>query len=314
VIVVGGEALVDLVDEQGTLRVVAGGGPFNTAIALGRLAVEVGFLGTLARDDYGEMLARRLHEAGVATSLVRRSDAPTPKAVVHRRGSGHNEYAFELDATAFGDFPVSGLPALPDDAWALHLGTLALAIDPPARTFEALIDREAGRRAIILDPNVRPLIFGDVEVYRRRFERLARLADIVKLSDDDAGWLYPALAPDHVLELILGLGPRVVAVTLGADGAIAGSDGARVGAAGVPVEVVDTVGAGDSFGGAFIAALLDGGALGPGRTRGVDDALLAAATSFAVSASAITCTRVGADPPTRAEIGDWLAWAPLASG
>jgi fructokinase len=265
VILVGGEALVDLVDERGTLRVVAGGGPFNTAVALGRLAVDVAFLGTLSRDSYGEMLASRLAEVGVDTSLVRRSDAATPKAVVHRRADDRNEYTFELDATAFSDFPVSGLPPLPDDAWALHLGTLALGVDPPAAAFEALIDREAGDRSIILDPNVRPLIFGDVEVYRGRFERLAGLADIVKLSDDDAAWLYPALTVDRVLEYILGLGPRLVAITLGREGAMAGTGEVRVRTPGMAIDVVDTVGAGDSFGAAFVAALLDGGVLGPGR-------------------------------------------------
>lgn len=308
-IVVGGEALVDLVDERGTLRVVAGGGPFNTAIALGRLDVDVAFLGTLSRDGYGDMLAQRLHDIGVDTSLVRRSDALTPKAVVHRGDDGRNEYAFELVETAFGDFPADALPQLPGNAWALHLGTLALAIDPPAGAFEALIDREAGRRAVILDPNVRPLIFGDVEIYRGRFERLASLADIVKLSDDDASWLYAGLTADRVLERILELGPQLVAVTLGAEGAIAGSDGVRVGAPGIAVDVVDTVGAGDSFGAAFVAALLDAGALGPGRGSDVDAAHLAAAVSFAVAASAITCTRTGADPPTRAEIDEWLTTA-----
>ncbi len=305
-IVVGGEALVDLVDERGTLRVVAGGGPFNTAIALGRLAVDVGFLGTLSRDGYGEMLAGRLTEVGVDTSLVRRSDRATPKAVVHRRDDGRNEYTFELDSTAFSDVPASGLPPLPDDAWALHLGTLALGIDPPARAFEALIDREAGDRSIILDPNVRPSIFGDVEAYRRRFERLAGLADIVKLSGDDAAWLYPSLGPDGALDRLLGLGPRLVAVTLGSEGAIAGSRGARVAAPGIVVEVVDTVGAGDSFGAALVAALLDRRVLGPERSCDLDAALLATALSFAVAASAITCTRIGADPPTRAEIDEWL--------
>jgi fructokinase len=310
-IVVGGEALVDLVDERGTLRVIAGGGPFNTAIALGRLGVDVAFLGTLSRDGYGEMLARRLVEVGVDTSLVRRSAAATPKAVVHRRDNGRNDYTFELNATAFTDFPAVGLPPLPDNAWALHLGTLALGIDPPARTFEALVDREAGERSIIIDPNVRPLIFGDVEIYRRRFERLAGLADIVKLSDDDAIWLYPALTPDQVLERILELGPRLVALTLGGEGAIAGSADVRVRAPGAVVDVVDTVGAGDSFGAALVAALLDRGALGPGRSRDVDAALLAAALSFAVAASAITCTRIGADPPTRSEVDEWLEKAAL---
>jgi fructokinase len=241
VIIVGGEALVDLVDERGALRVVAGGGPFNTAVALGRLDVDVAFLGTLARDGYGEMLSRRLVEVGVDTSLVRMSSAPTPRAVVHRRHNGRNEYSFELLETAFADFPVDELPTLPGDAWALHVGTLALAIDPPAAAFEALIDREAGQRMIILDPNVRPLIFGAVDVYRRRFERLASLADVVKLSDDDAAWLYPTQSPDQVLDRLLARGPGVVAVTLGANGALAGTDRVRVQAPGIAVDVGDHV-------------------------------------------------------------------------
>jgi fructokinase len=305
VIIVGGEALVDLVNERGTSRVVAGGGPFNTAIALGRLGVEVAFLGTLSSDGYGEMLERQLSEVGVDTSFVRRSQAPTPKAHVSGRADGRNEYTFDLFATAFGDFPASALPALTDDVWALHLGTLALAIDPPAGAFEALIEREANRRAIIIDPNVRPSTFGDVKIYRRRFERLSALADIVKLSDDDAAWLYPKLSPDEVVELIVELGPRIVALTLGANGAIAGSGSVRVGAPGVAVDVADTVGAGDAFGGALITALLDHGALGSSKPNEVDAAVLSHAVGFAVLASAVTCTRVGADPPTRAEIDHW---------
>ena len=305
-IIVGGEALVDLVNERGTSRVVAGGGPFNTAIALGRLGVEVAFLGTLSSDGYGEMLERQLSEVGVDTSFVRRSQAPTPKARVDRGDDGRNEYEFDLLSTAFGDFPNGAIPELPDTAWALHLGTLALAIEPPAGAFEALIDREAGRRAIIIDPNVRPVIFGDVDPYRRRFERIATLADIVKLSADDAAWLYPALTPDQALESILELGPRIVAVTLGAKGAIGGSGAVRVRVQGIAVDVLDTVGAGDAFGGALIAALLEREVLGPAQTDDVDTTVLSDAIGFAVLASAITCTRVGADPPTRAEIEEWV--------
>jgi fructokinase len=217
VIVIGGEALVDLVDvdDGGSPRPVAGGGPFNTAIAFGRLDVPVGFLGALSRDPYGEMLADRLVAAGVDTSLVRWSDAPTPRAVVHRQCDGRNEYTFHLSGTSLLDMSSEDLPALPQEAWALHVGTLALAVDPPATAYEALVDREAGRRRIIFDPNVRPAIFGDAAKYRRRFERLARVADLVKLSEDDAAWIYPGAATERVLELILGFGPGVVAVTRG---------------------------------------------------------------------------------------------------
>jgi fructokinase len=302
VIVIGGEALVDLVDDGGGPRSVAGGGPFNTAIAFGRLGVPVGFLGTLSRDGDGRMLAKRLLDAGVDTSVVRWSDAPTPRAVVHHLGDGRNEYTFHLDGTSLADFPLEELPLLPPAAWAVYVGTLALAIDPPASAYEALVDREAGRRQITLDPNVRPAIFGNVEVYRRRFERLVRLADIVKLSDDDAAWIYPGLRAEDVLELILDLGPRVVAVTRGENGAIAGSNGCSVDIAGIPVDVVDTVGAGDSFGAALIAALVDEGAFGPQATRTSDEGVLGRAVSYAVAASAITCTRRGAVPPSREEI------------
>jgi fructokinase len=302
VIVIGGEALVDRVDDGGTPRSVAGGGPFNTAIALGRLDVPVGFLGTISRDADGQMLARRLLDSGVDTSFVRWSDAPTPRAVVHHLSDGTNEYAFHVAGTSLADLPPDELPLLPEEAWGVHVGTLALAIDPPASAYEALVDREAGRRQIILDPNVRPVIFGDVDVYRRRFERLVRLAGVVKLSEDDAAWIYPDLQVDDVLQMILDLGPSVVAVTRGANGAVAGSRGGFVDIAGIPVEVVDTIGAGDSFGAALIAAFVDEGAFGPQATHPFDDGVLGRAVSYAVAASAITCTRTGAAPPSRDEI------------
>jgi fructokinase len=301
-IVIGGEALVDLVDDDGLLRTVAGGGPFNTAIAFGRLDVAVGFLGAISRDAYGQMLAEQLVEAGVDTSLVRWSDAPTPRARVHRLGDGKNEYKFDLSGTALADLAPEQLPLLPDDAWAIHVGTLALAIDPPAVAYEALVDREAGRRRIILDPNVRPAVFGDADKYRRRFERISHLADLVKLSEDDAAWIYPGLSAEEVLKLILSFGPTVVAVTRGEQGAIAASGDAFAQVAGIPVPVVDTVGAGDSFGAALVAALIDEDAFGLRATQGPDEAALTRAVSYAVAASAITCTRTGATPPSRAEI------------
>jgi fructokinase len=302
VIVIGGEALVDLVDDDGSVRPVAGGGPFNTAIAFGRLDVPVGFLGAISHDSYGRMLAQQLIDAGVDTSLVRWSDAPTPSALVHRARDGKNEYRFDLAGTSLVDLTPPQLPVLPEGAWAVYVGTLALAIDPPAAAYEALVDREAGRRRIIIDPNVRPAVFGDVGTYRRRFERLACLADIVKLSEDDAAWIYPGLSAGDVLKLILGFGPLVVALTRGERGAVAASGDVFVDVAGIPVAVVDTVGAGDSFGAALIAALIDEGAFGSQETRRLDETVLAHAVTYAVAASAITCTRTGATPPSRHEI------------
>jgi fructokinase len=306
VIVVGGEALVDLVDEQGELRSVPGGGPFNTAIALGRLGVPVAYLGTLSNDDYGTLLAESLVEAGADMSLVRWSDAPTPLAVVHQHDDGGNTYTFRLAKTSFTDLPPESVPALPEDALAIHVGTLGLAIDPPAAAYEALLEREAGRRTIVLDPNVRPAVFGDPPSYRARFERIAGLATIVKLSEDDAAWIYPELALADTVEHIRALGPRLVAVTMGTDGAVAASADGHAQVPAVPVTVADTVGAGDSFGAALLAALVERDALEPGAARPLDDALLEEAVAYAVTAAAITCTRTGAVPPTRAEIDAWI--------
>jgi fructokinase len=307
VIVIGGEALVDLVEEDGLVRPVAGGGPFNTAVALGRLDVPVAFLGTLSRDDYGALLAGQLADAGVDMSLVRWSDAPTPLAVVHRHGDGRNTFTFKLGATALSDLPPDALPVLPDAVWGIHLGTLGLAVDPPASTYESLVDREAGTRRIILDPNVRPEIFGDARAYRVRFERLAALADVVKLSDDDAGWIYPGRELGEVIDHLLRLGPRLVSVTLGESGAIAASALGTVLVPAVPVTVVDTVGAGDTYGAALLAALVERDALGARPAAALDEPMLHAVASYAVAAAAITCTRVAADPPNRAEIDAELA-------
>jgi fructokinase len=313
VIVTAGEALVDLVDDDGALRPVAGGGPFNTAIALGRLDVTVGFLGTISRDAYGQLLAQQLTAAGVDTSLVRWSATPTPHAVVHRLDDGRNEYTFHLSGTSLMEMSPDELPALPRRAWAVHVGTLALATDPPAAAYEALVEREAGRRRIIFDPNVRSEIFGDVAVYRRRFERIARLADLVKLSEDDADWIYPGVSVDEVVQLILGFGPGIVAVTRGERGAVAGSADCFVEIPGIPVAVVDTVGAGDSFGAALTAALVDEGAFGPDASPPADAGALTRAVSYAVAASAISCTRRGAVPPSRSEIDAQLRRRELAS-
>jgi fructokinase len=302
VIVVGGEALVDLVDDGGSRRAVAGGGPFNTAVALGRLDVPVAFAGAISRDAYGNILTQLLADAGVDTSLVRRSDLPTPQATVQRDGHGRNSYAFALAATAFTDVSPEHLSILPDSAWAIHVGTLGLAIDPPAGSYEAMLEREAGNRLIILDPNVRAAIFGEANAYRRRFERLAQLADIVKLSDDDAAWIYPDVSAAEVPELILGFGPRLVALTCGASGAVARSRLAAVEVPAIRVRVVDTVGAGDSFGAALLAALIDERALGPAADRELEEGVLRKAVAYAVAASAVTCKRTGAVPPSRIEI------------
>jgi fructokinase len=190
-IAVCGEALIDVVERDGVLEPIPGGGPFNTAVALGKLGASVAFLGAISGDRFGDRLVGCLDEAGVDTRYVLRRADPTPLAFVHAAEDGDHGYTFYLADTAYADLCAADLPELPPEVRALAFGTLALAIDPPAGALEVLMRRESRKRLIVLDPNVRPAVFGDREEYRRRFDSWIALADVVKLSDDDAEWLYP---------------------------------------------------------------------------------------------------------------------------
>jgi fructokinase len=190
---------------------------------------------------------------------------------------------------------------------ALHVGTLALAVDPPATTYRLLAEREADKRTIVFDPNIRPGVFGDAEAYRLRFEELCRLSTVVKMSRDDATWIYPGYDPTEVIERVLDFGPRMIAVTLGAEGAMAASAVGRTQLPADQVDVVDTVGSGDSFGAGLIASLYEQDALALDSTRPLDDAVLEKAVSLAVSVAALTSTRTGAAPPSRGEVDAFLS-------
>ena len=181
-------------------------------------------------------------------------------------------------------------------------GTLGLATDPPRGAIEALLERESERRTIVIDPNVRPAVVGDHAAYLARFEHWARFAHVVKLSDADAEWLYPGEGPDSVAAALLDRGVRLVAVTLGAEGALAvtASGSARV--ASPPVEVVDTVGAGDAFGAAFLHWLWTHDRLDSRAVGGLDDGALGDALRFAAAVGALQCARAGAVPPSLAEV------------
>jgi fructokinase len=307
VIVVCGEALIDLISHDGVLKAIPGGGPFNTAVSLGRLGVPVGFLSPLSTDHYGRLLERTLDESGVDLSYVLHSDAPTPLALAHVGRDGDPEYTFYLTGTAYAELPPSSIPELDARVVALHLGTLALATDPPRSAYEDLIEREAGRRVIALDPNVRPTICGDLDLYRVRFERWLGFAHVVKLSAADASWLYDGLPPAAVCERLVELGARLVVLTLGADGAIAQTASSSTSARPPRVKVVDTVGAGDAFGAGLLQRLWRKDRLDRDGVGRLDDAELADIVSFAAAVAALQSTRAGSSPPTLAEVEALIA-------
>lgn len=310
-IVVAGEALVDLVPEpDGRLRPLPGGSPFNVAVGLGRLGVPTGLLGPLSSDGFGALLGERLAAAEVRMLPEERTSRPTTLAMVHLDAAGHASYAFYLDGTSAtgmteADVASAGAADATVGTAALHvsLGAVTLTAPDTGALLARLLDARAERPLVSLDPNVRPAVIADLAAERAAITDAVAMCDVVKVSDEDLGALHPDRDPLAVAGDWARSGPELVVVTRGAEGATAlRADGGTLTVAGVPVDVVDTVGAGDAFTSGLLAALdahelLDRTALGD-----ISPASLHEVLEFAGRVAAITCSRRGADPPTRDEL------------
>jgi fructokinase len=301
VIVVCGEALIDMViSGDGTRHPAPGGGPFNTARALARLEVPTAFLGHFSTDDFGVLLADRLAAEGASLALATFGSEPSTIAIAHIRKDGLAEYEFSIEGTSAPNLTVQMLPAtLPDEVNALHLGTLALVLEPIARTLMELIRREHGKRLVMLDPNIRPVLAADPR-YRQRLQWFLAHSTIVKGSSEDMAWLYPGITYQAAAERLLDVGVRLVMVTLGAAGAYGATRDIHASVPAPLVEVVDTIGAGDAFGAAVLAWLDDRKALRPEITLSNEE--LESILEFSCLAASLTCTRSGAESPRRSEI------------
>jgi fructokinase len=302
-ILVAGEALLDLVVGDGALLPSPGGGPYNTARALGRLGASVGFLGRLSQDHFGSLLTNVLAESGVSLHYTSRGPEPSALAIAHRTADGEADYSFYLGGTTFG---YAAFPAPSADVRALCVGSLALALEPSASALEALVERERHKRIVVIDPNVRAAAMTEHDGYRARFDRCCRAAHIVKLSASDASWLLPDLRHEEVAARLLDLGAELVVVTLGAEGAIARTQGAAARVTAQRVDVVDTIGAGDAFGAGLLVALEQREALVGGSLAGLAASDLEHVLRFASAVAALTCARSGAETPTLSEVSDLL--------
>ena len=308
-ILVSGEALIDLIPDpikESAYDVALGGSPFNVAIGLARLGARTAFVSRISADGNGEALAAALAESGVDLSFVARDVRPTTLAFVMRgTAKTGSRYSFYLDATAFdGPWP---FPAeWPKGARHLHVGSIA-AVDP--RHGQSVVRALTGARlraTVSFDPNIRPLVTPDRDSVSLLVERQATLTHLAKASQEDLEWLYPGRAIEDSLAAWSRSGPRFCIATLGDRGAVAMLGKERIEVPAPRVEVVDTVGAGDSFMSALLSAMDRDNALGanspaPSRTD------LEKWLRFAATASAITCSRKGSDPPTRAEVEAMLA-------
>src|SRR6266852_2999811 len=311
-ITVTGEALIDLViDGDGSPRPRPGGGPFNTARTIGRLGLAPVFLGRLSRDSFGHLLRSRLDQDGVMLAVPQLADAPTTLAVVDVDAAGAPRYRFYLAGTSSAalDYPLL-TAALPARLTALHAGTLALVMEPIATSIERLITTDLPPGTLVMiDPNCRPAAIADRSAYLARLARILHRADVVKVSVEDLAYLYPGVPARAAAAALLEQGPALVLVTDGPRPALALLPGQDISADVPAVKVVDTIGAGDAFGGAFLAwwsgqELTKSDLHRPGPVR---EALQAA-----VEVAALTCTRPGAEPPWLAEVRGRPGWRSIA--
>ena len=310
-----GEALIDMVrvpvpgSGEGFLP-LPGGSPYNTAVAIGRLGVPVQFLGRFSTDFFGETLVGRLRENHVGDDLLVRSGQNTTLAFVRLEEGREPQYVFYTEGSADRSLEAADLPAsLPADTRCILFGSIAMTMEPVATTIEALIFREEQRRDVVIafDPNIRPFMIGDHDAYVRRCEKWIAASTITKISSADFEFIYPGLALNDALAKITAMGPRLAISTLGPDGATAllrSDDGSavRVSAPVVDLPVTDTIGAGDTFYGAFLSWLEMRGKMSRSALANLSETDLYDALFFANKAASVVCSRRGAEPPTLTEV------------
>ncbi|MGB0957806.1 MAG: carbohydrate kinase family protein [Litorivicinus sp.] len=280
-----------------------GGSPLNVALGLARLGNPVGYLTANSTDTLGEKIQTFMTSNHIDTRYVARCDRNTSLAMVSVNAAGHPSYAFYIEGGADVSLSESQLPR-DTEFDAISLGSYSTVVEPCASSLATLVARAQDSSVIAYDPNVRPSIQPDRAVWLDAFERLGSQADLIKLSDEDIEFLSPGSSVETFARAALELGPAWVVVTRGPDGAIAFSREQTLEVPGRKVEVIDTVGAGDTFQAAMLDALHRQGELKRDLLPGAD---MAAAVSWAIAAAAVTCSRRGADLPTREAVLEALA-------
>ncbi|WP_030181515.1 carbohydrate kinase family protein [Streptomyces sp. NRRL S-813] len=301
-IVVAGEALIDLVPRGAgalaDLKPALGGGPYNTAVALGRLGSPTAFCSRTSHDAFGQALLDGLRRAGVDVSGVQRGGEPTTLAVAAVGTDGSAAYSFYVDGTADRLFSMPA--ALPAGTRAMSFGTCSLVLEPGASAYEELM-RSAAAQGVFtaLDPNIRAGLIPDADAYRARFRGWLPSVSLLKLSEEDARWL------GGTPREWLAAGPSAVVITHGGDGLTAYTrDGAEHSVPGEKVDVVDTIGAGDTVNAALLHGLAARDALSPEGLAGLGAEGWTRLLRFAARAAAVTCSRAGAEPPYASEVGE----------
>ena len=294
---VAGEVLIDLIRQGSESKAIVGGGPANTAVALSRLGINTCFIDGISTDDYGIQAKKVLIDAGVNLGFAEYSDKPTCIADVTLDQSGSATYEFLIDGTATFDFNGDWLPNPTENSpTVLYLGTLAAIVEPGATALFQWAREVSKFAPIIYDPNVRTSILSDRSRYQKSVAKWVSISKVVKVSSDDLEWLYPGETFDAVAARWLNAGVELAVLTRGPDGLRAITNFGEISVPGMPIIVVDTVGAGDTVGAILVEAVTEQGLE---SLRGDE---LVRVLNRAARAAAITCSRPGANPPSKLEL------------
>lgn len=292
-----GEVLIDLLPDGDKQKAVVGGGPANTAVALSKLGINTQFINGISTDAYGSTCRQYLESAGVLLDFVNYSSKPSCTATVTLDKAGGASYQFLIDETSTFDYQLDQLPDAQKQAPSLlHIGTLVCAIEPCASTLHQWVTGFKQSVPVVYDPNIRPSVIADRTLYLKQVLTWVSLSSVVKLSIDDLNWLYPGKSVDDVAKEFIGMGVKIVVVTLGDAGIVAITKDENVEVKAVKTKVVDTVGAGDTVGAILVEAIIKYG------LEKLTGQLLTDTLNRAAQAAAITISRAGANPPTQAEL------------
>ena len=305
--IVCGEALFDVFSTGATPTGLGfdgriGGSPFNVALGLARLGQTVGFCGGIGTGFAGDRLMQALADEGIAADAVARLDAPTTLSLIGLDARGVPSYAFYGHGAADRLLRPEHLAAIPAAAKAFHFGSYAMVVQPVGATQRALVEREHKRCLISYDPNIRTNVEPDLAVWRDTLQWMLPRTHLLKVSDEDLALLYPGRPLAQFAAEALAAGTPLVVITRGGEGAIGYTRHGSVQMPPVRVDVIDTVGAGDTFQAALLTWAAETGRLTPAALQQLDLAALREALAFAAQAAALTCSRRGADLPRRAAL------------
>jgi fructokinase len=300
-----GEALIDFISQKGLEFIgFPGGSPYNTSVAISRMGIPGQYLGRVSTDLFGNQLMDYLKKNSVGTDLVIRTDEASTLSFIQKQSDGQAKYAFFANQTADKSWRKSELDnlTLPGDTKIVHFGSISLSQEPCGTVLSEFLINKCSGYLLSFDPNIRPSLVPDRDVFFKRFEDLCKVCTLVKLSDEDIEWLYPSMSLDDGVACILSYGVSLVALTEGKKGARLITKEHTIVSPLFDLPVADTIGAGDTFHGAMLSWLHMRGLFTKDQVGKLSSRELTELGSFANKAAGINCSRSGANPPSMADM------------